>query len=435
MGQVGTGAYRTKLKHMKKMAIYRLQNFSTFAFFILVSFSLLSGPGISKVQAFEDASEIHHTYLNQENFLDIKSYQFHKLQDEVWSASPGGWRLSGGSMGLDLLFSHFEMRLPHSLSEETTVFFRAQQEEFYEIKPFRYLVEVEWRPYDIAAFSLLGMPEYDKRKADQGASITLGKRPWKYLRFQQLFQDLYYNEKNFYDDSYYSPHPLEKILEGAFSWNNWRASFSHLLDLPFKQVFPKQGLTFNYKGQDSSFMLDYHFREQQLAGFSWRSFNIHKRRKKTNSTETASADNREQQLLYRSIDLYFLHPLNTELHSTIGLREDYFQNLFRQLDLEKDSYDYHLWTLQFYAILRQQTAVDRFWEYGLYGGDTDKVTNYLSTAMTDKTRRKHEAKLRVSKEFRNLSNHSALMLTTSWNLDNFFNDFWDGGNISYQQTF
>jgi hypothetical protein len=27
------------------------------------------------------------------------------------------------------------------------------------------------------------------------------------------------------------------------------------------------------------------------------------------------------------------------------------------------------------------------------------------------------------------------MLTTTWNIDDFFNDFWDGGNISYQRTF
>ena len=173
------------------MVIYRLQKFSTFAFFIMVSFSLLTGPGSSKVKAFDDASEIHHSYLNQENFLDIKSYQFHKLKEDEWFESPGGWRMAGGSMGLDLLYSHLEVRLPQELSDDTTVLFRAWQEEFYEIKPFRYLVEIEWRPIEWTAFSLLGMPEYDKRKADQGACITLGKRPWNFLRFEQLFQDLF----------------------------------------------------------------------------------------------------------------------------------------------------------------------------------------------------------------------------------------------------
>ena len=343
--------------------------------------------------------------------------------------------MTGGSLGLDLLYSHLEVRIPHTLSEETTVLFHASQEEFYEIKPFRYLVEVEWRPDDWAAFSLLGMPEYDKRKADQGGSITLGKRPWNFLRFQQLFQDLYYNEKNFYDNSYYSPHPMENYMEGAFRWNNWHTRFSYLLDKPFKQVFPKNGLTFTYKSEDSSVVLDYHYGHQRLAGLSWRSFDVHKRRETTKSTETASLNNRGQQLLYSSADFYWLHPLYDTLHGTFGLREDRFRNFFRQLDLAKDSYDFHLWTLQLYGILRHQTALDRFWEYGLYAGDTDKVTNYLSTERVDKKRRKPEIKLRVSWEFRYLSNQSAFMITTTWNVDDFFKDFWDGGNISYQQTF
>ena len=417
------------------MAILKLQRLSSFAFFMMAFISLLTGPGSSKVWAFDDASEIHHSYLNQENFLDLKSYQFHKLKEDAWYESPGGWRLTGGSLGLDLLYSHLEVRIPHKLSEETTVLFHASQEEFYEIKPFRYLVEVEWRPDDWAAFSLLGMPEYDKRKADQGVSITLGRRPWNFLRFQQLFQDLYYNEKNFYDNSYYSPHPMENYMEGAFRWNNWHTRFSYLLDKPFKQVFPKNGLTFTYKSEDSSVVLDYQYGHQRLAGLSWRSFDVHKRRETTKSTETASLNNRGQQLLYSSVDFYWLHPLYDTLHGTFGLREDRFRNLFRQLDLAKDSYDFHLWTLQLYGILRHQTALDRFWEYGLYAGDTDKVTNYLSTERVDKKRRKPEIKLRVSWEFRYLSNQSAFMITTTWNVDDFFKDFWDGGNISYQQTF
>ena len=417
------------------MAILKLQRLSSFAFFMMAFISLLTGPGSSKVWAFDDASEIHHSYLNQENFLDLKSYQFHKLKEDAWHESPGGWRLTGGSLGLDLLYSHLEVRIPHTLSEETTVLFHASQEEFYEIKPFRYLVEVEWRPDDWAAFSLLGMPEYDKRKADQGGSITLGKRPWNFLRFQQLFQDLYYNEKNFYDNSYYSPHPMENNLEGAFRWKNWRARFSYVLDKPFKQVFPKNGLTFTYKSEDSSVVLDYHYGHQRLAGLSWRSFDVHKRRETTKSTETASLNNRGQQLLYSSADFYWLHPLYDTLHGTFGLREDRFRNLFRQLDLAKDSYDFHLWTLQLYGILRHKTAAERYREYALYTADTDKVTNYLSSEREDKTSRKPEVKLRVSWDFQDSSNQSALMFTTSWNLDNFFKDFWDGGNISYQQTF
>ena len=385
--------------------------------------------------AFDDSTEINHSFLNQENFLDIKSYQFNKLREEEWFLSDSGWRITGGSLGLDLLYTNLEANFQNKISEEIKVIFLTKHEEFYEVKPLRYLVEVEWRPDDWVAFSLLGMPEYDKRNADQGASITLGKRPWNFLRFQQLLQDLYYNEKNFYDNSYYSTHPIESILEGAFLLGNWRTRFSLLDDKPFEKKIPNEQMTFSYKGKNISAVMDYHFSKNHLTGLSWRNFDIHKRREKTSPNEDASPDNRDQRILYSFIDLYWLQQLSDNYHGTIGVREDHFRNFFRQLDLVKNSYDFHLWTLQFYGIVRHQTSVNRFWEYALYAGDTEKVTNYINEENENDKKRKPEAKLRVSWELRDIKNESSLMLTTSWNLDNFFNDFWDGGNISYQRTF
>jgi hypothetical protein len=117
------------------------------------------------------------------------------------------------------------------------------------------------------------------------------------------------------------------------------------------------------------------------------------------------------------------------------VREDKFQNFFRQLDVPYDDYDFHLWTLQLYGIIRHKTSMDRYFEYALYSADTEKVTNYLNSERADKARRKSEVKMRLSWDFQDSNNQSALMFTTSWNLDNFFKDFWDGGNISYQKTF
>ena len=417
------------------MFFSRLHRLSNLVISIAVCCFLSVATQLSSVRAYDDASGISHSYFNQENFLDIKSYQFHKLKEDEWFESLGGWRLTGGSMGMDLLFTDLEVRLPHQIGEKATVYFKARQEEFYEIKPFRYLVEVEWRAIELIGLSFLGMPEYDKRNADQGGSITFGKRPWNYIRFQQLLQDLYYNEKNFYDTSYYSPYPVENNIEGSIIWKNWRGRFIYFQDTPFKQFFPKQDLTISYESKDNSAILDYHFGEQQIAGLSFRNFDIHKRRETTNPLETSSPDNREQQLLYSSTDLYWLYPLNAEFHGTIGLREDRFQNIFRQLDLPFDDYDFHLWTLQLYGILRHKTSIDRFFEYALYAGDTEKVTNYLSTDRVDKESHNSELKLRLSLDLQDSSTQSALMFSTTWNLDNFFKEFWDGGNISYQKTF
>jgi hypothetical protein len=89
----------------------------------------------------------------------------------------------------------------------------------------------------------------------------------------------------------------------------------------------------------------------------------------------------------------------------------------------------------FTGIIRHKTSMERYLEYALYAANTEKVTNYLSVEREDKKRRNPELKLRLSWDLEDSSNQSALMFTTSWNLDNFLNDFWDGGNISYQKTF
>jgi len=156
------------------MFFSRLHRISNFVLSITACFVLSVATRPASVRAYDDASEISHSYLNQENFLDIKSYQFHKLREDEWFESQGGWRLTGGSMGLDLLFTDLEVRLPYQLGEEATVYFKARQEEFYEIKPFRYLVEVEWRAIELIGLSFLGMPEYDKRKADQAEASHWG---------------------------------------------------------------------------------------------------------------------------------------------------------------------------------------------------------------------------------------------------------------------
>ncbi len=387
------------------------------------------------IWGFDEAKNINPSYFEQENFLDIKSYQFSKLLEDEWFEKGEGWRLSGGSLGMELLYTYFEARLPHQMNDEILLLFQAKQEEFYEVKPFRYLVEVEWRPIEWAALSFLGMPEYDKRNADEGSSFTLGKRPWNFIRFQQLEQNLFHNEKNLYDESYYSPHPLENILEGSVQWKKWRARFHFLTDKPLKQVFPKEGITFKHEGWDHQAVLDYQFDHRALAGVTWRQFEFEKSRTLNSTSTSSSPDNRSQKLLYETTDLYWLLPLSQALHATFGFRQDRFKNRFRQLDNPTESHDFQLWTRQMYGILRHQTQPDDAWEYGLYAGDTEKSRDYLVTSKEDELKESIEVKLRVSWTIINFDDHATLMMTTTWNMDDFFNNFWDGGNMLYQRTF
>jgi len=150
-----------------------------------------------RVKAFDDTKTIEPSYHVQENFLDFKEYQFHKLQEERWYESQNGWRTSGGSISVDLLYHYLEVKFRKHLRPWISTGFQLKQEEFFKITPARFQVDVELRPQPWLGITLLGMQEYDKRHADQGLGLTLGQRPWNFIYIQQLSHDLYYNEKIF----------------------------------------------------------------------------------------------------------------------------------------------------------------------------------------------------------------------------------------------
>ena len=194
-------------------------------------------------------------------------------------------------------------------------------------------------------------------------------------------------------------------------------------------------MTFQHQGYESSGMLDYHLGTDQWVGLSWFDLEIQKERQQSTATNPPSPNNRSQKILWVSKDLYWLQPLNSKFHGTFGLREDAFLNEFRQLDQPADSADYTLWTFQLYGFLRHQTAADRFWEYGLYAGDSDFAKDFLVSDSLDEHTRTLEVKLRISWEWMHLEKQASLIFTTTWNIDDFFNNFWDGGHMGYQRTF
>ncbi len=71
-------------------------------YLLLISINFLSIA--ERSQAFDDTTSIEPSHHVQENFLDLKEYQFHKLQEEHWYESQNGWRTSGGSISVDLLY-------------------------------------------------------------------------------------------------------------------------------------------------------------------------------------------------------------------------------------------------------------------------------------------------------------------------------------------
>ena len=86
-------------------------------------------------EAFDDTTSIEPSHHVQENFLDLKEYQFHKLQEERWYESQNGWRTSGGSISVDLLYHYLEIKFRKNLRSWISTGFHLRQKEFFKITP------------------------------------------------------------------------------------------------------------------------------------------------------------------------------------------------------------------------------------------------------------------------------------------------------------
>lgn len=390
------------------------------------------------VQAFDGAMQVEHSYLNPENFLDLQSYQFGPQKDRAWRRAEEGWRTTGGSLGLDLLYTRLQVklweRLPHGFAAGLSV----DHEEFYEIKPLRYQVEVEWRPIALWGVSLIGMPSYDKRNADQGVALTFGQRTGSYLRVSHLPQNLFYNEKNLYDNSSLNPHPVENQVEGAWFGESWEAAFRQRWDLPSQLEDPDRSVTFHHQGLERWALLEYTDRQQRVWG--WKQRFLQSRKAREAPPSGTSQDRRRQTLEWHSQTLEVECPGESLAAPSsgqsygLGIRWDVFRNHLVVTADPKSSEDFQLTTLQIFGSWRDP-GPEHAWEYGLYLGAVEKRIVYEDPGTPADHEPSTQAKLRVSWDLLHADGQGSWMITTTWNLDGLPRDFWDGGNMTYQRTF
>jgi len=388
--------------------------------------------GKAELWAFDNDRTINTPDFLEENFMDIKSYQLRKSLDDQWHETDKGWRSVFGSLGPDLMYVLLELRFRQPVSKILTVSYELQQEGFYAPKPVRQLLDFQFHlggPYHV---SFIGMPFYDKRSADLGMALTLGTRPWNYLRVSHLEQDVYYNEKNFEEDRY-ETEPVEDQWEGAYRFSpKWRGRFRFRQDRAMEQSFPLKGLTFKHKGLEGQAILDYHYAERSLVGTRYRGFDF--RKSHLNPTSPSPRQHRKQHVQYLSHEVYWIRPVAKD-ELTLGGQLDRFGNRLRDLNDVNKSFNYLMETWQAYGIWLQRWKRDMNWEYGFYLGQVHESEKHLTGVRQDKGGKKMEAKLRVSWEWFSPDNKSTVLLSSTWNIDSIPKDFWDGGALGYQTTF
>ncbi len=385
-----------------------------------------------QVWAFDGQRDIADPDFSKDNFVDIKSYQPTQRREREWIFVKNGFRFVEGTLTQEIAYLSTEARFQYPITERLTVGYQAKVEEFYQSKPIRQLLDVQIKLLDNISLSLFGFQSYDKRWGDLGTGITIGQ-PSNYIKLSHLEQDLYYNEKNLEDDSYRTT-PVEDQLEGAYQFTEQiKGRFRLMLDRALEQFYPDSELTFKHKGQDSEFALDYGDIEDQLMSVSYRGFDFEKARLTPDQMD--STENRKQHIQFSSTNFYWIRPVLEKYQVTLGLQHDRFRNLLRDFRDVQESFDYTFETWQLYAVMVHPWNPNLNWEYGIYLGDASEIRDYLTPARSDKDGRSLEAKLRVSWEWHSVDQKAWFLLISTWNLDNFADNVWDGGGIATQVQF
>jgi len=308
---------------------------------------------------------------------------------------------------------------------------RWSEEELYESREQqRPLLEIEVQPEDWpASLSLIGSPAYAKREADLGLALTLGRRPWNYLHVAWLSPDLYYNEKNVQDGSYYRSKPSQLTMDAAYQWSDRYKLRLWLQDnKPLEFVLDDQVSVFAYENRSYRAALDYASSPEQHYGINVRGFD-------TNQSLGDGVTYRLQGIRYLSVGGYWFTAVNSVDEWTVGLRYDEFHNDERDPTDTTTSFDFLYKNYQAYTTYHHPYQTHQAWVLGLYVGNATKGNNFLDASVADTIRDKLEAKLTTGLELFSVNKDTTLNMTFSLNLDELESDPADGGMMRFSSRF
>ncbi len=386
---------------------------------------------LSSALAMNTRSVIDDINFNEENFLDIKAHRFRKSLEYQWYDNISAWRITGASLDGDLAFVQNELKLQSGLSQYVNVRLEIMQQVFYVEEEFPLpTAEVEIYPWagDLG-FSLLGTPAYEKREMDLGVAVIWGRRPWNYTRFEYLKVDALYNEKNAFDNTFYSKPPKAMTLNGNYQLGeHYKLRFSISRDSPLELVDPDNNGIFKNEGSEYFLLFDYQPVHDSVIGITLNGFSLDK-------TSAQTGQNKQQATDYISVDVYWVKGMSKLYELRLGSQYDNISNDIRDFITSSNDLDYFMKTLQVYGTVYHRFNENMAWDFGLYVGQVEERQNYLNDSSRNTLNDSIEAKFRMGFEYSSADGRSSLQLNLSLNADDPINDPGDGGGISFQSVF
>ncbi|MBA1148544.1 hypothetical protein H0Z60_15955 [Ectothiorhodospiraceae bacterium WFHF3C12] len=385
----------------------------------------------AEAAAFDGDTTLDDVNLKPENWLDIQAYSFRKSLDQQWNDGHDGFRFTGGSLNIDYLFVRTELRYRQALSEQLDMRLGWEEERFYAAEDYEHpYAELAYHPDALPLeFSFLGRSGYAKSGADFGGAVSLGRRPWNYVRLVGYAEESLYNDKNDADGSYYEREPNTIRLEGAYQLFGERlvTRFQLERNTPLEFVEEDGASTFRHDGSRYRAFLDYVPGDGHLYGITYRGF-----REEKSIAEPGSR--RSQSLRYDGMGLYWQYTGRPDYELNLGVRVDRLENTLRERADGASGKDYRITTPQVYGVLTRWYAPRQGWELGTYLGRTWESTELRPSGETfDETT--NQGKLRTSWMYRSLDGRSNLMLHFTFNLDDLARDPGDGAGMTYQGVF
>ncbi|MCP4297584.1 MAG: hypothetical protein GY786_18450 [Proteobacteria bacterium] len=404
---------------------------SKYTLIYLLLFLLAFQSGNVLFAQFNNSLEIERHFLGEENFLDWRAYQQPIPMRERWSRTKNGMRATTGSFSMEYFYLDHEIRYQVDLGKYASLLYHQEAESIFQDNPIYQEVEIRfWKdPY----FGIAGYPQYAKKHDDFGYVISTGNYYGDfYLRYSRIYQDELFNEKNVEDDKNSSEDSYKTLpVFNRFQAKMDRAEF--LLQVDLKLVEPTRydsqadNLYKNYQQSDAEIDFHWKYDAKKLIGTSIR----FKSEERSHQLITQTSYQKEQLLRLGNLDLFHHQQFSDQDYLTIGVISSTFLNRIDALNVD-DRYLFEMDFNQIY-IFWQDSLSD--WLEMIY---SVQVGNLLlskeGVGVESENREEIQAKSGIGVVMFETDNYH-FFVNTTWDLDDFLDRQWDGGNIQLQTYF
>jgi len=190
----------------------------------------------------------HEPLFDSEYFLDLLSFSYPIVWDDIWNASTGPvYRVNGASLDCCSLMLQQDIRLGKRLTKSLEFKFRLWQNEEKEHHDFHYQIELEQKLGLGFSASLFGEPTFHKEDSDIGFGLAYEQpQVWR-AAARHTFVDFNFNKRGSTTQRYATYPASDDFIVAARPHPDWMVSTDIEVDSPLRREVPDENLTFSYR--------------------------------------------------------------------------------------------------------------------------------------------------------------------------------------------